>query len=111
MYVAISVFILIVSALMMLVVLVQNSKGGGLVSNLSSSNQILGVRKTTDFLEKATWTLAIVLVVLCLVSGLSIPKSGVGTGVNVDTEMRQQIENTVAPSDFQMPAATEAEAE
>ena len=84
MYVAISVFILIVSALMMLVVLVQNSKGGGLVSNLSSSNQILGVRKTTDFLEKATWTLAIVLVVLCLVSGLSIPKSGVGTGVNVD---------------------------
>ena len=43
MYVAISVFILIVSALMMLVVLVQNSKGGGLVSDLSSSNQILGV--------------------------------------------------------------------
>ena len=107
MYVAISVFILIVSALMMLVVLVQNSKGGGLVSNLSSSNQILGVRKTTDFLEKATWTLAIVLVVLCLVSGLSIPKSGVGTGVNVDTEMRQQIENTVVPT--QMPSATEAE--
>ena len=107
MYVAVSVFILIVSALMMLVVLVQNSKGGGLVSNLSSSNQILGVRKTTDFLEKATWTLAIVLVVLCLVSSLSIPKSGVGTGVSVDTEMRQQIENTMAPT--QMPSATEAE--
>ena len=111
MYVAISVFILIVSALMMLVVLVQNSKGGGLVSNLSSSNQILGVRKTTDYLEKATWTLAVVLVVLCLVSSLSIPKNGVGTGVNVDSAMRQQIENTVAHSDFQMPAATEAEAE
>ena len=107
MYVAVSVFILIVSALMMLVVLVQNSKGGGLVSNLSSSNQILGVRKTTDFLEKATWTLAIVLVVLCLVSSLSIPKNGVGTGVSVDTEMRQQIENTVVPT--QMPSATEAE--
>ena len=111
MYVAVSVFILIVSALMMLVVLVQNSKGGGLVSNLSSSNQILGVRKTTDFLEKATWTLAVVLVLLCLVSSLSIPKNGVGTSVNVDSAMRQQIENTVAPSDYQMPAATEAEAE
>ena len=109
MYVAISVFILIVSALMMLVVLVQNSKGGGLVSNLSSSNQILGVRKTTDFLEKATWTLAIVLVVLCLVSSLSIPKNGVGTSVNVDTEMRQQIEKTLAPSDFQMSTTEEAE--
>ena len=105
MYVAISVFILIVSFLMMLVVLVQNSKGGGLVSNLSSSNQILGVRKTTDFLEKATWTLAIVLVLLCLVSSFSIPKNGVSTGTQVDTEMRQQLEKTMAPSDYQMPAA------
>ena len=105
MYVAISVFILIISALMMLVVLVQNSKGGGLVSNLSSSNQILGVRKTTDFLEKATWTLAIVLVLLCLVSSFSIPKNGVGTGTQVDTEMRQQLEKTMAPTDYQMPAA------
>ena len=90
---------------MMLVVLVQNSKGGGLVSDLSSSNQILGVRKTTDFLEKATWTLAIILVLLCLVSSLSIPKNGVGVGTQVDTEMRQQIEKTMAPSDYQMPAA------
>ena len=105
MYVAISVFILIISFLMMLVVLVQNSKGGGLVSDLSSSNQILGVRKTTDFLEKATWTMAIVLVFLCLVSSLSIPKNGVGTNSKVDTEMRQQIEKTMAPSDYQMPAA------
>jgi preprotein translocase subunit SecG len=105
MYVAISVFILIVSFLMMLVVLVQNSKGGGLVSNLSSSNQILGVRKTTDFLEKATWTLAIVLVLLCLVSSFSIPKNGVSTGTQVDTEMRQQLEKTMAPTDYQMPAA------
>jgi preprotein translocase subunit SecG len=105
MYVAISVFILIVSFLVMLVVLVQNSKGGGLVSNLSSSNQILGVRKTTDFLEKATWTLAIVLVLLCLVSSFSIPKNGVSTGTQVDTEMRQQLEKTMAPTDYQMPAA------
>ena len=105
MYVAISVFILIVSFLMMLVVLVQNSKGGGLVSDLSSSNQILGVRKTTDFLEKSTWTLAVVLVLLCLVSSLSIPQSGDSTGAHADTEMRQQIESTMAPSDYQMPAA------
>ena len=109
MYVAISVFILIVSFLMMLVVLVQNSKGGGLVSDLSSSNQILGVRKTTDFLEKTTWTLAIVLVALCLVSSLSIPKNGVSTGIQVDTEMREVIENTVTPSEYQMPTAAEAE--
>ena len=76
MYVTIAVLILIVSFLMMLVVLVQNSKGGGLASNFSSHNQILGVRKTTDFLEKTTWTLAVLLVVFCLASSVAIPKSG-----------------------------------
>ena len=48
-------------------VLIQNSKGGGLASNFAGSNQIMGVRKTADFLEKATWTLAGVIMLLCLV--------------------------------------------
>ncbi|MEI6489922.1 MAG: preprotein translocase subunit SecG [Bacteroidota bacterium] len=64
----ISVLIIIVCLLLILVVLVQNSKGGGLASSFSSSNQVMGVRKTADFLEKATWTLAIALLVLSLVS-------------------------------------------
>jgi preprotein translocase subunit SecG len=63
----ISVLILIIAILLILVVLVQNPKGG-LASNFSSSNQVMGVRKTTDFIEKATWTLAIALVVLSVVS-------------------------------------------
>lgn len=54
--------------------LVQNSKGGGLASNFASSNQIMGVRKTADFLEKATWTLAVVLLFLSLVSVFVIPR-------------------------------------
>ena len=91
MYVTISVLILIVSFLMMLVVLVQNSKGGGLASNFSSHNQILGVRKTTDFLEKTTWTLAILLVLFCLASSVTIPKNGV-QGAGRDTQMREKIE-------------------
>lgn len=49
------------------IVLIQNSKGGGLASNFASSNQIMGVRKTTDFLEKATWSLAAFVMVLCFV--------------------------------------------
>ena len=105
MYVFISILILIAAVLLILIVLIQNSKGGGLASGFSSSNQIMGVRKTTDFLEKATWTLAIVLVLLCLVSSFSIPKNGVSTGTQVDTEMRQQLEKTMAPTDYQMPAA------
>ncbi len=47
-------------------VLIQDSKGGGLASNFASSNQIMGVRKTTDMLEKITWGLAIAILVLCL---------------------------------------------
>jgi preprotein translocase subunit SecG len=48
-------------------VLIQNSKGGGLASNFAGSNQIMGVRKTADFLEKATWTLAGIVMLLCFV--------------------------------------------
>ena len=58
------IFIVIASLLMIGIVLIQESKGGGLASNFSSSNAILGVRKTTDFVEKATWGLAITMVVL-----------------------------------------------
>jgi len=107
MYVTISVLILIVSFLMMLVVLVQNSKGGGLASNFSSHNQILGVRKTTDFLEKTTWTLAVLLVVLCLASSIAIPKGGVQGAGKVDTKMRNQIENAMTTP---MDVPTDAEA-
>ena len=58
MYTVISVIVILISILLILIVLVQNSKGGGLASNFASTNQIMGVRKTTDYLEKATWTLA-----------------------------------------------------
>ena len=76
-YIFISVLILIACVLMILVVLVQDSKGGGLASNFSASNQVMGVRKTADFLEKSTWTLAIVLVVLSLLSIFVIPRNKV----------------------------------
>ena len=66
--VIISILILLVSLLLMGIVLIQNSKGGGLASGFSSTNQIAGVQRTTDFLEKGTWILAVSLLVLCLVS-------------------------------------------
>jgi len=67
----ISALIILTSLLLILVVLVQNSKGGGLSSTFAGSNQVMGVRKTTDFLEKATWTLVASLIVLCLLSTAS----------------------------------------
>lgn len=76
MYTIISILILIASVLVILVVLVQNSKGGGLASNFASSNQFMGVRKTADFLEKATWTLGIVVLALSLLSVIVINPVG-----------------------------------
>jgi preprotein translocase subunit SecG len=90
-YVFISVLILIVCILLTLVVLVQNSKGGGLASNFSSSNQIMGVRKTADFLEKATWYLAIALLVLSLSSIFVIPRNK-GSRTGPGTELKEQID-------------------
>ncbi len=74
MYQFVSVLIVLVSIILILIVLVQNSKGGGLSANFSSSNQVMGVRKTTDFLEKATWTFAGALLVLAFVAVMVLPK-------------------------------------
>jgi len=94
-YILISVLILIACILLILVVLVQNSKGGGLAANFGSTGQIMGVRKTADFLEKTTWSLAIALLALSLISILVIPRN-VTTDGNQDTELREKIE-TMAP--------------
>lgn len=91
MYVFISILILIASILLILIVLIQNSKGGGLASGFSSSNQIMGVRKTTDFLEKATWTLAGTVVVLSIVITAFIPRA---QHTN-QSEIKEQINNAV----------------
>ena len=62
MYLLLIGLIVLAALLMCFVVLIQNSKGGGLASSFASSNQIMGVRKTTDFIEKLTWGLAAFMV-------------------------------------------------
>ncbi len=74
MYSLIIVLALLASVLMCGIVLIQESKGGGLASSFASSNQIMGVRKTTDFLEKATWGLAVAMVVFSVVSAAFVTK-------------------------------------
>ncbi len=73
MYTLFVILIVIASFLMIGVVLIQESKGGGLSSNFSSSNSIMGVRKTTDVVEKTTWGLAIALVVFSIVCAYVAP--------------------------------------
>lgn len=76
MYTFIMIIVFIVCILLILLVLVQNSKGGGLSSSFSSSNQVMGVRRTTDFLEKATWILALALVVLSISATAFLNREG-----------------------------------
>ena len=92
MYLLCIVLIVIVALLMCGIVLIQESKGGGLASSFSSSNQIMGVKKTTDFLEKATWTLAIAMVVLSVVSAGFVEKSS-----NVEEIIELQVPTQQAP--------------
>ena len=90
MFVAICVLIIIASILLVLVVLVQNSKGGGLAANFASGNQTFGVRQTADYLEKATWTLAIVILVFCMVGSVASPRGG----TTAKSSVQQQLQNT-----------------
>jgi len=80
MYLLFSILIIVACIFLVLIVLVQNSKGGGLASNFSASNQVMGVKKTADFLEKATWSLAIALVALTLAATFVIPRPDQGLG-------------------------------
>jgi len=71
MYTFILIISIIVCVLLVLIVLVQNSKGGGLAANFSGSTQVMGVRKTADFLEKATWTFAGAILVLSICASIA----------------------------------------
>ena len=95
MYIFLSILILVVCVLLGLIVLVQNSKGGGLAANFSASTQIMGVRRTNDFLEKATWTLALALLVLSIAASLTISRGGSGG----QSAIQEQIQNAVDPSE------------
>lgn len=93
MYTFISVIILLACVLLVLVVLVQNSKGGGLAANFSGTGQVGGVRKTADFLEKATWTLASVLIGLSILASGVIPKKE----ERAQSQIKEQVTNTANP--------------
>jgi preprotein translocase subunit SecG len=102
MFTFIIVLLIIVSILLGAVVLVQNSKGGGLTSGLSASNQIMGVRKTSDALEKLTWGFAITLIVLAMVGNFAIPRNQVNNGSK--SALEGKLEGIAAPAAPKGPA-------
>ena len=89
MYTLLIILIVIAAVLMIGIVLIQESKGGGLASNFSTYNQIGGVRKTTDFIEKTTWGLAIAMVVISVACAYVAPQA------TSDGSVMEGIENPV----------------
>jgi preprotein translocase subunit SecG len=93
-YIFVSILVIIACLLQIMIVLVQNSKGGGLAANFTSAGQSMGIRKTADFLEKSTWTLAAAILILCVVATATIPR---GSGA-AKSRIEEQIKSTVDPN-------------
>lgn len=102
MYTLCIVLVLIASVLMVLAVLVQNPKSG-MASNFGASNQVMGVRQTTDFLEKLTWGLAVAIFVLSLLATLAMDSKPAQSPVAA--EAAELVEEMAAPAEGVVPQA------
>ncbi len=100
-----TILAILVCVLLGLIVLIQNPKGGGLASNFSSSSQLMGVQKTGDFLEKGTWILAIVLMVLCLAINVAVKTGGSAT-ISEQQQRINEASKRAAPATSTAPATT-----
>jgi preprotein translocase subunit SecG len=118
MYVVIIVLTVLVAILLIGIVLIQKSKGGGLSSQFGGAGTMMGVRQTNSFLEKATWTLAALIAILSIVSAFVMPgNNSHETAVRTTTETSapampgNQFDSKATPAkDAKAPAAAPAEA-
>lgn len=107
MYTFLVVLMVLSAVLMCFVVMIQNSKGGGLSSAFASSNQIMGVRKTTDFIEKATWGLAVFMVVISVLTAHTLPTSSTTISTLTEEALKEQKTNPLTnPAGLGTPAQT-----
>lgn len=115
MYTLLIILTLLAAFLLIGAVLIQRSKGGGLSSSFAGSNQIMGVRRTNSFIEKATWILAGCIALFAILSVFVMPTGAerIGSRVNATATQQQQIEggnfDTQAPVLPATPAAPAAE--
>ena len=103
----------IAAVLLILAVLIQNPKGGGVAANFSAANQIAGVKKTNEFIEKATWTLAIALIVLSIGSRFMYSQTTEEKNAFLERVEEANIPAVTAPTmnNDQLTPPTQAEAE
>ena len=108
MYVVFIVLTVIVSILLIGIVLIQKSKGGGLSSQFGNASSVMGVRQTNSFLEKTTWTLAALIGILSVCSAYTLPKVSDGTAIR--TEAAAPAPSMPAGGEFGTPAPAAAPA-
>ena len=94
-----AVLVILASIFLTIVVLLQNSKGGGLASNFAAGNQTFGVRQTADILEKVTWGLVAFVFVVAIASSFVTGGNVKGGGMDV----RDQVERSIEESRPQFP--------
>lgn len=115
MYVFLSILIVLASIAIVFVITIQNSKGGGLASGFAASNNVMGVRRTTDLIEKITWGLAIAIALLAIISVKWAPRNTSAQSESVVLDQVDQATLPVAPEAAKpfgdTPATTEAPAE
>jgi len=97
-YIFVSILVIIACIFQVMIVLVQNSKGGGLAANFTSAGQTMGIRKTADFLEKATWTLAGAILILCVVATATIPRSSEAEQSRISTQINNAVDPNAVPT-------------
>jgi preprotein translocase subunit SecG len=97
-YIFVSILVIIACVLQIMIVLVQNSKGGGLAANFTSAGQSMGIRKTADFLEKATWTLAGAILLLSVVATASIPRGGTAERSRIENQIQNAVDPNAIPT-------------
>lgn len=96
-YIFVSILVIIACVFQILIVLVQNSKGGGLAANFTSAGQTMGIRKTADFLEKSTWTLAAAILFLSIVATAAIPKNP-ESGSRIENSINTAVDPNAVPT-------------
>ncbi|MCK9480935.1 MAG: preprotein translocase subunit SecG [Bacteroidia bacterium] len=107
------IFAIIIGVVLIAVVLIQNPKGSGLASNFSTGNQFFGVKKTTDIVEKITWTAAGLVIVISLLSAGFLPKNNVKTTApgtkngKIDPQLEEIMEKGLPATTPTMPAPTD----
>ena len=124
MYTLFVILIVLASLCMIGIVLIQESKGGGLASAFGSANSVMGVRQTTNFIEKTTWGLAIAMVVISIACAYVAPSASAEGSVIEKAATEQSTTNpnnvqgfgaaqqaTDAKAATEAPAATPAPAE